>query len=213
MKKYVVLLTYLLSTTGLYAQGRLGMQISPAISFGRVHTEPNNSNFSSPGAKLRFRLGAIYDYTFQDNYNLSTGLFYATHQFSIKKETQPQIEEAHELHYLQVPLLLKFYTSEITLDARIYAKLGITGQIKLTSRNTELKDGVEVFIDDFRRWGLTGLVGAGVEYDTSFSTSIFAGISYQPGFVNIIGTKRQSTFSSQVLGYADLINIDLGARF
>ena len=214
MKKYVALLIYLLTVPSLYAQGRLGVQVAPTISFNRIHTEPVSDSFTSQGATMRFRLGAIYDYPFQDNYNLSTGLLYSTHQFSINNGALSQkFEEAHEVHYLQMPLCLKFYTSEITLDTRIYVQLGLAGRIKLNTRNTELKNRTTLFVADFCRWGLAGLVGAGVEYDASFSTSVFAGISYHPGFVNVISKKSQNASFSRVLGYADLISIDVGARF
>ena len=213
MKKYIVLLTYFLGTASLYAEGRLGVQIAPTISFGGVYTEPNSLDFTSRGFALRTKVGAIYDYSFQDNYNVSTGLFYAGHRFALKNEQKnPQIQEVHELHYLQIPVLFKPYTSEVALDLRVYITLGVIGKVLLTARNTELEFRTTPFINGFRRLGLAGLVGGGVEYDTSFSTSVFAGISYQPD-LRAVNAQHKSNNNGQLLGYTRLISIDLGARF
>lgn len=193
--------------------GRLGIQLAPTISFAGIYTSPNNIDFASKGPALRSKIGAIYDYPFWENYTISTGLFYSTHHFNITQESL-LLSETYELPYLQVPFLFKPYTSEIALDVRIYATLGIVGQIRLTSRNTERRrDQKALFISDFQRWGLAGFMGAGVEYDFSFSTSVFAGISYQPGFANIIGKQNKNIISPLVMGYSSLISIDLGAIF
>lgn len=208
MKKYIILLTCFLSTTSLYAQGRLGIQVAPVISFGRTYTAPNETEISSKGVALRFKAGAIYDYLFQDNYNLSTGVLYSTHRFSLENKSSSN-QETHELHYLQVPVLFKPYTSEISLDIRMYATLGVIGQVLLASRNTKIERHATALVSKFRRFGLAGLLGVGVEYDTSFSASVFSGISYQRGLVSLVTAQQ----NSQLMGYGDLISIDLGARF
>ncbi len=215
MKKSILLVGVLLSTTVARAQGHLGFKIAPCICFNRVYTNPPNKGFSSTGASLRFKIGAIYDYPLRDNCYVSTGLFYSTQKVSIKNpELSPDVQEAHELHYLQIPLLLKLYTSEITLDTRLYAELGFMGQIKVNERNSELKKGQpKPFIEALHRWGLAGLLGIGVEYDTSLSTSLFAGLSYQTGLVSVIDKQNQILCTSKVTSYSDLLSIDLGARF
>lgn len=212
MKKYLLLAALLLSATGTQAQGQLGIKIAPNIVFNRVHASPVSAGFASKGAVLRFKLGAIYDHPFQDNYYVSTGLLYSAQRFAIKNKILPEIQETYALHYLQVPLFLKLYTSEITLDNRLYVVLGFMGQIKVNERNTELQQGqLEPFVKAFRRWGLAGSVGVGLEYDTSFSTSVFAGISYQRGLASVI--KQQDATAAEMRGYNDLLSIDLGVRF
>ena len=215
MKKYILLVTVVWGTTGAHAQGQLGIKVAPSIAFSRVHTSPNNAGFASTRASLRFKLGAIYDYPLRDNYYVSTGLLYSAQQVAIKNEKLvPSVQEAHELHYLQVPLLLKLYTSEITLDTRLYAALGAIGQLRVDERNIDLQeDQAKTFIEAFRRWGLAGLAGVGVEYDTSLSTSVFAGISYQRGLASVIDKQNQYLCTSKVMGYSDLLSIDLGIRF
>jgi hypothetical protein len=215
MKKYMLLVVLLLSTAATRAQGHLGVTLSPGISFNRVYTNPNNAGFASAGAAFGFRIGAIYDHPFKEHCYVSTGLLYIAQHVAIKNEALPlNIIEAHALRYLQLPMLLKFYTSELTLDTRLYVTLGLLGQIKISERNTELQKSHEKpFLETFRRWSLAGLLGVGIEYNISLSTSVFTGISYQHGLSSVIDKQAQNPSVSQVMGYSDLLSIDLGIRF
>jgi Outer membrane protein beta-barrel domain len=217
MKKHIllVLVGLILSTMVVRAQGRLGIKTSPGVSFGRVYTSPPNVEFSSAGMALGFKLGAIYDYPIQNNYCVGTGLFYAIQRIAVKNEELSfGIKEAHMLYYLQIPLLLKLYTSELALDTRLYVALGGLGQIRINERNTELQKNQKTpFIETFRRWGFAGLLEIGVEYDISLSTSVFGGISYQRGLSSVIDKHIQGPSNCVVRSYSDLVSIDLGVRF
>ena len=217
MKKNIllVLLGLILSTTGVHAQGRLGVKISPGLSCGRVYTSPPNVEFSSAGTALSFKLGAVYDHPIQNNYYVGTGLFYAVQRIAVKNEELSfGIKEAHVLYYLQIPLLLKLYTSELALDTRLYVALGGLGQIKINERNTELQKNQKTpFIETFRHWGFAGLLEVGVEYDIGLATSVFGGISYQRGLSSVIDKHTQGPSNCFVRSYSDLVSIDLGVRF
>ncbi len=213
MKKYVLLVGLLFSTMLVRAQGQLGIQLSPSIAFNSVYTSPNNAGLSSAGASLKFKLGVIYDHPIRDNYYVSTGLLFVSQQASIKKKTpSPVIKENHHLQYLQVPILLKLYTSEIALDTRVYTKFGVIGQFKL-NHATNLEEGKAPLVEKFRFWGASVLIGVGVEYDTSLSTSLFGGISYQYGLTNVIKEQKESFAMPKAICHNDLISIDLGVRF
>ncbi len=211
----MLLVVFLLGTTVTRAQGQLGIQLSPSLSRNRVYTSPNNAGFSSAGVAFGIKLGASYDYPIKEHCYVGTGLLYAVQHVAIKNETlSPSIREEHALHYLQVPMLLKLYTSELTLDTRLYVALGVLGQVRINARNTELqKSQAQPFLEKFRWWGMAGLLRVGVEYNTSLSTSVFAGISYQYGFSNAIDKQTQTPSYSQVMGYSDLLSVDLGIRF
>jgi Outer membrane protein beta-barrel domain len=215
MKKYIFLVGLVLGATVAHAQGRLGVKVSPGISFNRVHTSPPNVGFSSIGAALGFQLGAAYDYSVKNNYCVGTGLFYAIQRIAVKNEELSfGIKEAHALYYLQIPLLLKLYTSELALDTRLYVALGGLGQVRINERNTELRKNQKTpFIETFRRWGFAGLLEIGMEYDIGLSTSVFGGISYQYGLSSVIDKHTQENSRCAVKGYNDLVSIDLGVRF
>lgn len=215
MKQYILLTVLSLGITVAHAQGKLGVQLSPGISLNRVHTNPNNQGFSSAGAAFYFKIGAICDYPIRENYYVSTGLLYSAQHLAIEnKKSSPGLLESHALHYLQTPFLLKLYTSELTLDTRLYALLGIVSQLRIHARNTELQENLQQpFMKTFHRWGCSGLLGVGLEYDLSLSTSIFVGVSYQYGLLNVIAQHAQHPPASRMMGYSDLLSIDLGVRF
>jgi hypothetical protein len=212
MKKYLLILFFSAIATYSFAQEQISIKISPGLSYGRVHTDPDTANFKSDGMALRGKLGAVYDWLIKENYYLSTGAFFVAKQISIKKDDISNLKEQHEIQYLQVPVLLKLYTSEIMLDTRLYVEFGITGALKINDRVTNLV-GNEQFVTKLRRWELGGIIGCGVEYNFSLFTSVFAGISYQPAFSSVFLDQRDISTFPKLFGYADLITIDIGIKF
>ena len=233
MKKYILLFGILLHTGPVLAEGRIGIKFSPSISFARIHTNPNNLGFKTGGAALKLKLGATYDHSIRSNYWISTGAFFAfqriiiknsalsiqqdaqqTDQDAQKASSTISIHERHELQYVQIPLLLKLYTSELKLDLRIYVDLGFVGQIRFNDiKKIEQSNQTDLFIEKFRRWGLAGLIGAGFEYDLSLSTSLFAGISYQRGLSSIVEQQHEYKNIPKLIGYNDMVSLDMGVRF
>lgn len=215
VKTYIFLLLFLFGASTAYAKGQLGVQLSPGMSINRVHTNPNNAGILGGRRAFGSKLGIIYDYPIQDRYYFSTGLLYATQHLAIKNEyVSPIIREEHMLQLFQVPLLLKLYTSELTLDTRLYVMLGLLGQIRGSQRNTELPKGqTKPFLEAFCRWGGAVLFGIGIEHSTSLSTSIFAGIGYHHGISSMIDEQDQTRSIPRVLGYGDMLSLDVGVRF
>ena len=219
MKKYVLLVSLLLCATATHAQNRLGMKFSPGFAFSRAHTNPNNKGFVGKGSAFGLKIGALYDYCFKDSAYVSTGLFFTSQQLGIRNDDrdgslQRKVEEMYDLHYVQLPALLKLYTGELTLDTRLYVEIGIIGQLRVNERNTHLRRGQsETFIKEFRRWSIAGQLGVGVEYDINLFTSIFGGISYQLGMANVIKEQQEITDIPPVIGHCDIFSFDLGIRF
>lgn len=198
----------------LHAHGQLGLQITPVgATSSRVTTAPgtpeNTSSISAGPYSSHFKAGAIYDYSFlRDNYYVSTGVFYLAQKFVIKKADQ---QESYNLHYLQVPVLLKLYTDDIALDVRIYGKLGPSFQFNL-GRLLDSQDP-NAMIQSFKYFGIDIVFGIGGEYEAGLSTSFFAGLSYAFGLSNKINTCKQSEDLKGLRGMSDLLSIELGARF
>ena len=232
MKKYVLLFGILLHTYPALAEGRIGIKCSPSISFARIHTNPNNLGFKTGGTPVKLKIGVMYDHNIQANYWISTGAFFAFQRIAISNSALPihadehtaehnqedaatiGIGEQHDLQYVQIPLLLKLYTSEVKLDMRIYVDFGLIGQIRFNDvKNIQKSTQKALFIEKFRRWGLAGLVGVGFEYDVSLSTSLFAGASYQRGLSNIIEQQHEYKKIPNLIGYNDMISLDVGVRF
>lgn len=215
MRIYIFLPLFLLGASVVNAKGQLGIQLSPGISINRVHTNPNNAGFSEMGKSFCFKLGAVYDYPIQDRYYFSTGLLYAVSSLAVKNEDlSPSIREKHRISYIQLPCFLRLYTSELKLDTRLYVMLGLLGQVRIGARSTELpKSQKRSFIDTYRFLGCAALLGIGVEYNLSSYTSAFAGISYHYAWSSAIDQQDKERFSSRVMGYCDMLSLDLGVRF
>ena len=216
MKKYVLSVRLFLGATVVaQAEGQLGIKLSPGASFNSVHTNPNNAGFTSKGSSLQWKVGAIYDYSFRDNACMSTGLLYSVQQVAVQNKKQwPSVDETHKLSYLQIPLLLKLYTSELILDTRLYFELGFVPQFKVSAVNKEIQQGQQdPFVKKFCLFRLAGLLGMGVEYTTSFDTRFFAGISYQAAFLNSVDKHHDKPSASELKVYSSLVSLDLGIRF
>lgn len=197
--------------TSISAQDQISIKISPALSYARAYKDPNTNNFGSEGVALMGKLGVVYDWPIKGNYYLSTGAFFVAKQIGIK-DTTNNIKEQHNIQYLQVPVLLKLYTSEVALDTRLYVEVGITGAVRINARVTKLLGANQPMIK-LRMWEIGALLSCGVEYNLSLFTSIFAGISYQPSLSSIVLDQVGSSSLPKIYAYADLVTLDIGIRF
>ncbi|MEL6413264.1 MAG: outer membrane beta-barrel protein [Bacteroidota bacterium] len=212
MKKYGLLLLLVWSTA--HAQGQLGVKLAPGVAFSRVYAENNNVGFASSGANIKFQAGILFDYCLpmRDNYFLSTGLYIAGNRVAISHENQP-VSEQHQLQYLQTPALLKLYTSEITLDTKLYVEIGPVLSMRIKSPVSYIEDGKQALAQDFRWLVLSGLLGIGVQYDTSLSTSVFGGLSYQGAWTSTLSSQSEELQLPGISIYGDVISLVLGLKF
>lgn len=211
MKSYLLILSCLLVSTCFIAfgQDQVVVHISPGMAWGRVHTDPDTAGFASNGLSWGVKVGVMYDWNIKDNYYASTGLAFSAQQIGIKNI---DIHERHAIQYLQLPVLLTLYTSELDLDLRGYAKIGVIGALKINNRISNLA-AKEPSVTKLRMWQVSGLLALGVEYNLSLFTSIFAGISYQLGLSSMIAEQRDNTGLPKLYGYPDLLTLDIGLRF
>lgn len=215
MKKPILLIGILLSTLTVHARGRLGVQVSPGLSFNGMHTTVRYEGYTPWGVGVRLKVGALYDYVFLKDYCVSTGLYYLNQRIGLKNvNANPSKEEIYALQYFQIPLLVKLYTPELVLDTRCYVSLGAAIQIKAGVRNTRLHgQQKQPSIESFSRWNAVGLLAAGVEYDLFPLMSVFGGISYQHGISNVIDSQFKGLSQYSLVGYGHFLSIDLGIRF
>jgi hypothetical protein len=211
MKRYLWVLPFFLVTTYFvaFAQDQFSVRLSPGIAFGRVHTDPDTAGFSSNGISLGGKVGVMYDWNIKDSYYLSGGGAFAVQHIGIKNQA---IQELHAIRLLQLPVLLKLYTSELDLDLRGYAEIGFVGALKINNRIVNLV-GDQAFVTKLRMWEIGGLLGCGVEYSLSLFTSIFVGISYQLGLSSMFMDQRSDPPFSKLYGYGDVITLDMGIKF
>ena len=214
MKKFAFSVSLLCFTFFAYSQPKIGLTFSPSMSISRVKYKSDiTGDISNNGTAIRFKFGLEADFPVADNYSFSTGLIYApkragytTSGFSGATEDF----QDYRIQYLQIPLTLKLYTSEIQPDIKAFFKLGFLAEIKLFSEamqqyNFEL-------VEKFTPYDVSFTFAAGVEYGAGINSVLYASIFYDRGLVNIV--ERQYQFiPNDLITKLDMVGLQLGIKF
>ena len=212
MRRYTLIFLFLASSTAGFAQIdfsriKLGLQVSPTLSFNRVDDESADVNFSSDGVGGRMIGGAVLDYMLTDNYFISSGLFFVPKRVGVRNDVS-EARDRYKLHYLQIPATMKLFTNEVALDTRIYFQAGFTLDIKLLEDN--ISETVE-YVEDFGFVDSSLLLAAGAEYRYGYNTIFFGGFSYRRGLANVV--RNEFTPVRDIVVKNDLFSLDLGIKF
>jgi hypothetical protein len=234
MKNKVILsLFVLLISSASFAQDgkfKLGLRFAPSISTSRVQDldEKDNITYSNGSAGLRFSAGLTGDFYFGRNYSFYTGLWYSVMKAGLNAsfDTLGSIKNAESvmnIQYLQVPLALKLFTNEIATDAKLYFVVGGTAGLALKEIEISFKEGTGKFtkaaLGKAYSIGDVGLLlGAGTEYRLGESTTVFAGLSYNRGLLNVPSAKGPLVWAGkEASGLYDMnlgqISLELGIKF
>ena len=212
MRRYTLIFLFLASSTAGFAQIdfsriKLGLQVSPTLSFNRVDDESADVDFSSDGVGGRMIGGAVLDYMLTDNYFISSGLFFVPKRVGVRNDVS-EARDRYKLHYLQIPATMKLFTNEVALDTRIYFQAGFTLDIKLLEDN--ISETVE-YVEDFGFVDSSLLLAAGAEYRYGYNTIFFGGFSYRRGLANVV--RNEFTPVRDIVVKNDLFSLDLGIKF
>lgn len=208
-RKNTILLALLLvaMASPAWSQVELGLQFSPSLSFNRINDDDAAIDLSSDGVGLRMVGGLMGDVYLQENYYFSTGLFFVSKRVGIE-DAANNVDEAYRLHYLQVPATLKLFTNEVALDMRIYFQVGLTLDVNIMEDN--ITDEA-TYIQNFRNFDSNVLLASGLEYRIGYSTTVYGGLSYRRGLVNVV--KDPGPDVGDVIIKNDLLSLDLGVKF
>lgn len=209
MKKYILaVLLCCVSVLPATAEMRFGVKLEPRMAFNRVYAKPYDSELKAEPAVLRLGVGPVCDWLIQENCYISSGVQLSSQPVAYK--SGQELQNTLGVDYLSFPILLKLYTSEVSLDTRIYTELGAGLQLKISERIHKLEIPGTIGDDMARRWVLRATVGVGVEYDLSLSTSLFGGITYHRGLTNAMNSK---VTTPPVCAYNDTVGLSVGFRF
>lgn len=209
---------------------KLGLRFAPGISMSRVQdlNDQDQVTWSSGSAGLRFSAGLTGDFYFGRNYSFYTGVWYTVVKAGLKADfkdstSSSMAQSEINVQYLQVPLALKLFTNEVATDVKIYFVVGGTAGLALKEIALSYQDAGKKFqkaalgkgysIGDF---GL--LLGAGAEYRLGESTTLFGGISYNRGLLNVPSSKGPLIWNNrEVDSIYDMnlsqINLEMGIKF
>jgi hypothetical protein len=209
---------------------KLGLRFAPGISMSRVQDldETDQVTWGASSSGLRFSAGLTGDFYFGRNYAFYTGIWYTVMKAGLEASfdsagTKSSATSDVNLQYLQVPLALKLFTNEIAPDVKLYFVVGGTASLALKEIAVSYKDEAAKFqkaalgkgysVGDF---GL--LLGAGAEYRLGENTTLFGGISYNRGLLNVPSAKGALIWrGKEVDGLYDMnlsqINLEMGIKF
>jgi len=211
MKK-IVLAFLLISVSFIsHAQPSLGLVVGPSISMNRVkYIDDTNFDYSNAGSAFRFNFGLEADFMLSETYAFSTGLIFAPKRVGVTRisldGSAPSVED-YKVHYLQLPVTLKLFTSEIQPDLKLFFQLGFKGEIKLFDEPFE-ED--YQFIEKFHLFDCSFTGGVGVEYGAGVNTVFYGGIFYDRGLVDIVkSSNAEHTLSVKM----HALDLKLGLKF
>lgn len=213
MKRILLTALLLFSITFAFSQHRIGLKLSPTLSFNRIDSESERIDYTSNGVGARFIFGPTFDYFLGENYYISTGILYAPKRAGISaivNDTRRRVDERYNLQYIQIPATLKLYTNELALDTRLYFQLGGLIEFKIADRAAQ----TDIFlVDRFRPYDFSTLLGTGVEYRIGVNTVLYGGISYIRGLLNLATRQTANPIFDQFTLKNDLLALDIGIMF
>jgi hypothetical protein len=189
----------------------IGIKLGPTITFSKPSTEgPTNYKGES---EIDFLVGAFVDYKFKENYHFNFGINYASKLTQVfipnpQSTSADLARSAYEQDFLQIPLLIKLYTNEITLDTKVYFNFGMIPEIRVNNTAKSTNDDI---IRELRGFDIAGNFGGGLERNIGVNTSIFAGFFYNVGFINQI--KTQNPAFDELSLKNRLIALEFGIKF
>lgn len=199
MKKVTAVLALaLLGAAGVNAQDgksvRLGIKASPNMGF----IAPEKP-FKADGTRIGYTFGLMADFMLGDdqNYAFSTGLYLNNVGGKFKQDLSAPVSgtvnSEVKLQYVEVPVTIKLLTNEIGY-IRYFGQLGFGAAFNIAAKaTTTVPNGSgitpldnEDFKDNIALFKASLIVGAGLEYNFSGSTSLLVGVNYNNGFTNIL---------------------------
>ncbi len=186
MKRLLIIGLIIASTTMVYAQDYLGIQIGYAQPTTRLNT-PESKTVLKSTIYNGFKLGVIYDATLIKGFGVSMGLNYtyggnATDWKKVGTNLYPSLRTKGQYHQIELPVDWQ-YKFQIAKSTYIMLYTGPTLQcgLSLQSKNF-LNNGKEIQLTDvdnyysetdmqdraLKRLNVTWGVGAGLQYERYF---------------------------------------------
>ena len=211
MKNFVVLLFIIAIGTSAMAQPKIGLTFSPSLALNRVQFDSDQVKITNNGAGVKFKFGLIADFEITDTYAFSTGIIYAPKRvgFTIEPTGSPAENEVYRSQYLQIPLTMKLFTTEVMPDVKGFFQLGILAEVKIFS---EALDESYTMVEKFKPYDASFIFGIGAEHDSGASSVLYAAIVYNRGLINAI-SQVESGVTDDLITKLDMISLQLGIKF
>ncbi|MGM0573647.1 MAG: porin family protein [Bacteroidota bacterium] len=202
MKKFSALLLMVLLSTPIFAGDFVfGLKAAPGLSWFRTETR----GYDNDGVGLAFSYGLMLDYSFAENYAVSSGI---NIQRSGGSMNYPYIHEGeltnkrsdYKFRYLELPLTLKLRSTEVGYMT-YYGQFGMgvgfntsakaDQHIRISDDSTLRHDDVDV-TDQTKFLHAALILGAGIEYNLGGRTNLLAGLQFHNGFANVLDVENEA---------------------
>ncbi|WP_422360751.1 porin family protein [Reichenbachiella sp.] len=210
MKKIILASLLIVVSFFTYAQPKLGLVVGTGISMNRVkYVDDSFGDIVKDGSAVKVKFGLEADFMMSETYAFSTGLIFAPKRagYTVQPAAGAAYTEDYKVHYLQLPVTLKLFTSELQPDLKAFFQIGFKGEIKLFSEPFE-ED--YTLIDEFRFFDCSFTGGVGVEYGAGVNTLIYGGIFYDRGLVNIV---KSTEATNDLTTKMDMLDLRVGLKF
>jgi hypothetical protein len=221
MKK-ILLLLLLVAASNAFAQVKIGLRLAPSYTLNRLVDKDGDDGFSfSNDGGMTFVFGPHFDFMFGDNYAFSTGLWYASKYQGYKSSLLAAVpyEEVVRLQTIQAPLTFKVFTNEIATGQKLYFQLGGVLNFSFNEKFKESdpdKDASD-YIKKYSFFDLGLHLGAGWQMEISETNSVYAGLYYQRGLINLARNVEEDNieynYKDAVKINTDLIGLEVGFMF
>lgn len=195
----------------MYSQLKIGIKFGGAVSSTRIRDISDTLSLSKDGSKVRPTFGLTVDLPIKDNVTFSSGIGYAPKNARLKYEgstTNFTGKENYRLQYLQIPLLVRFNTNEITPGLKIYFTTGFAAEIKVFEESSERDP---IIVQKFRPIDASFNLGGGIELSIGPDTIIYGGLVYYRGLIN--SAKNVINSDAELKINNDLIGLEIGVKF
>lgn len=211
MKRCLFFILILLISAELKSQEKplvIGISANPGISW----IKPDNQQYQSEGSRFLFSYGLDFDFYFNSNYALSTGLQVMTYGGEMSYPDL-YIPDSDTLHYktrttanykynsIHVPLYLKLKTNPIGYNS-YFAEFGLSMLFPFKASQeltTVLPDqstktsGSENILDDTPFTSVNLLIGVGIELPFSGDTKFQLSLRYLNGLSSVSNANAYKT--------------------
>ncbi|MEQ6121614.1 porin family protein [Reichenbachiella sp. MALMAid0571] len=211
MKKSTIIFFLLVLGTSAVAQPKIGLTFSPSLVLNRVKFDSDQAKITNNGSGIKFKFGLNADFEITDTYSFSTGIIYAPKRvgLTIEPTGSSVSKEVYKSQYLQIPLTIKLFTSEVAPDVKGFFQLGVLAEVKIFS---EALDDSYTLVEKFKPYDASFVFGIGAEHDSGASSVLYAAIVYNRGLINTI-SKVESGITDNLITKLDMISLQLGIKF
>lgn len=199
-----------------------GLKATPGLYWVKTDDETVTSN----GLKFGFGYGLITEFRLAENYGFATGIELTgvgSKYTQIATVTTGTVstnindEQDIKLQYIQIPFTLKMKTKQIG-SMKYFGQFGLGAAVNLKATSdykitvgtaTPLEKNDAEVTDYINPIRLALIVGGGIEYNLSGSTSAVASVHFDNGFLNTIRKKNPNEYDTKVFTKGIVLTIGI----